>query len=55
MIELLPWLNLLLLPTLGYVIRMEHRLTRLEALREADRDARADGSHVHRRRTDPQP
>lgn len=36
MTELLPWLNLLLPPLLLYVIRIENRLTRLEALREAE-------------------
>lgn len=40
MSELLPWLNLLLVPMLGYVMRIEHRLTRLEALREAEDRAR---------------
>lgn len=38
--ELLPWLNVLLLPILGHVLRIERRLTRLEALREADMERR---------------
>ncbi len=36
MADLLPWLNLLLFPMLAYVVKIENRLTRLEALREAD-------------------
>lgn len=44
MVELMPWLNLLLIPMLGYVMKIEQRLTRLEALREAD---------VERRRANP--
>lgn len=48
--DLLPWLNLLLFPVLGYVIRIENRVTRLEALREAEKDQQ-DGWQ-HRRRTD---
>jgi hypothetical protein len=32
--ELLPWLNLLVLPALGLLIKVEHRLTRLEAIVE---------------------
>ncbi len=38
--ELLPWLNVLLVPILGHVLRIERRLTRLEALREADMERR---------------
>jgi hypothetical protein len=37
--EVLPWLNLLLIPTLGYVLSIDRRITRLEALREADDNA----------------
>lgn len=40
--EALPWLNLLLVPTLTYVVGIEKRLTRLEAIREAERQARDD-------------
>lgn len=40
MTELLPWLNLLLVPVLGYVMKIEQRVTRLEALREADTERR---------------
>lgn len=36
MSEFLPWLNVLMVPALGYLITIERRLTRLEALREAD-------------------
>lgn len=43
MAEVLPWLNLLMIPTLGYVlaiarymVAIDNRITRLEALREAD-------------------
>lgn len=38
--EVLPWLNLLLIPMLGYLMKIEQRITRLEALREADNDRR---------------
>jgi hypothetical protein len=38
MADLLPWLNVLLVPMLGYVVSIERRLTRLEALREAERE-----------------
>jgi hypothetical protein len=38
--HLLPWLNLLLFPIVGYVMAIERRLTRLEAFREADRERR---------------
>lgn len=40
MSELLPWLNLLLIPMLGYTMSIERRITRLEALREADTERR---------------
>lgn len=40
MSEVLPWLNLLLIPMLGYTMSIERRITRLEALREADTDRR---------------
>lgn len=40
MSEILPWMNLLLLPVLGYVMSIEKRLTRLETLREADQERR---------------
>jgi hypothetical protein len=33
---LLPWLNLLLLPILKYVMSMERRLVRLETIREVE-------------------
>lgn len=38
--EFLPWLNLCLPPLLLYVVRIENRITRLEAQREAERDLR---------------
>ena len=38
--HLLPWLNLLLIPTLVYTMSIERRITRLEALREADTERR---------------
>lgn len=38
--HILPWLNVLLVPLLGYTMSIERRLTRLEALREADMDRR---------------
>lgn len=41
--DLLPWLNVLLVPITGYVMSIERRLTRLEAFREAEREARAAG------------
>lgn len=44
MAELLPYLNILLVPMIGLVMSIERRLTRLEALREAD---------TERRRTNP--
>ncbi len=40
MTELLPYLNILLVPMLGYTMSIERRLTRLEALREADSERR---------------
>lgn len=40
MTDVLPWLNLLLIPMLGYVMKIEQRITRLEALREADTERR---------------
>lgn len=40
--DVLPWLNLLLVPTLAYVVGIERRLTRLEAYREAERLAREE-------------
>ena len=46
----LPWLNLLLLPVLGYLVRIESRITRLESLREADQEA--VDYWRHRRRSD---
>lgn len=46
MAELLPYLNVLLLPMLGYVMAIERRLTRLEALREADSERRRLGVHT---------
>jgi hypothetical protein len=54
MSELLPWLNLLLPLVLGYVVRIEHRVTRLEALREAESERiRNANVFVHRRVGDP--
>lgn len=41
--DLLPWLNLLLVPIAGYVVSIERRLTRLEALREAEKERQARG------------
>ncbi len=29
--EALPWLNLMMLPMLGHIVRTENRITRLEA------------------------
>lgn len=52
--ELLPWLNLLLIPTFGFVLSIERRITRLEAQREAEKELRAAGM-VRSRRTDSQP
>lgn len=40
MTEILPWLNLLLVPITAYVMGIERRLTRLEALREAEQERR---------------
>lgn len=40
MTELLPWLNLCLPPLLVYVVRIENRITRLEAQRDAERELR---------------
>lgn len=40
MTDVLPWLNLLLIPMLGYTMSIERRITRLEALREADSERR---------------
>lgn len=34
--EALPWLNLLLIPILGYVFKIEGRITRLEAIQETE-------------------
>lgn len=42
--ELLPWLNVLLIPIAGYVISIERRLTRLETAREVERDQRMNFS-----------
>lgn len=51
--ELLPWLNLLLVPTLTYVVGIERRLMRLEAIREAEKQAREERGWLHRRSSDP--
>ncbi len=40
MIDLLPYLNLLLVPMVGLLLNIERRLTRLEAFREADKERR---------------
>ena len=53
--ELLPYLNLLLPPMLAYVVGIERRLTRLEAMREAERAAREESHWTHRRATDLHP
>lgn len=45
MSEFLPWLNVLIVPVLGYVMSIDRRITRLEALREAD-DKRASARGV---------
>lgn len=37
--DLLPWLNVLIVPTLIYVISIERRITRLETFREAETPA----------------
>lgn len=34
--EALPWLNLLLVPIFGYVMQIDRRITRLEAIQEAE-------------------
>lgn len=52
-LDLLPWLNTLLVPTLVYVIGIERRLMRLEAIREAEKQAREERGWLHRRATDP--
>lgn len=58
--DLLQWLNVLLIPIaggvlkiLGYVLQLEKRVTVLET-RDEDRRA-LDGSYRHRRSTDPKP
>lgn len=38
--DVLPYLNLLLVPMIGLMLSVERRLTRLEALREADTERR---------------
>lgn len=48
--ELLPWLNLLVLPMIALQLRIEHRLTRLEGLRP--RVGNLEQSVFHRRNTD---
>lgn len=40
MADVLPYLNLLLVPMIGLMLSVERRLTRLEALREADTERR---------------
>lgn len=53
--ELLPYLNLLLPIIAGYVVTIEKRITRLEALREADEtndEKAARQLWLHRRKTD---
>lgn len=40
MSDVLPYLNLLLVPMIGLMLSVERRLTRLEALREADTERR---------------
>jgi hypothetical protein len=37
--DLLPWLNVLIIPTLVYVVSIERRITRLETFREAEAPA----------------
>lgn len=51
--ELLPWLNLLLVPIAGYVFSIERRLTRLETREQVRIEQK--GAFTHRRATDPQP
>ncbi|WP_009518563.1 hypothetical protein [Hydrogenophaga sp. PBC] len=46
MTDLLPWMNLLLVPVIGLLLNIERRLTRLEALREADSERRRLGVHT---------
>ncbi|WP_009518573.1 hypothetical protein [Hydrogenophaga sp. PBC] len=46
MTDLLPYLNLLLVPMVGLLLNIERRLTRLEALREADSERRRLGVHT---------
>lgn len=43
MTELLPWLNILLVPVVGLLLNIDRRITRLEALREADDKRRRRG------------
>ncbi len=50
MTEYLAWLNLLLIPVTWYVIRNEHRLTKLEAL--PPRVTALESALFHRRRDD---
>lgn len=38
--DLLPWINLLILPVLKYVMDIDRRLTRIEAARAAEKEAR---------------
>lgn len=47
MAELLPWLNLLLVPCLGYLVQISSRLARLEATQDhhANRLQKLDGIH----------
>ncbi len=46
MTDLLPWMNLLLVPVIGLLLNIERRLTRLEALREADTERRRINPHT---------
>jgi hypothetical protein len=62
MTDLLPWLNLLLLPIAGgvlkivvFVVALDRRVTVLETRDEDRRAMQADGTYRHRRSTDPKP
>lgn len=52
--DLLPWINLLILPVLKYVMDIDRRLTRIEAARAAEKEAR-DVRAWGRRTTDGDP
>lgn len=52
--DILPWLNVLLIPAVAYLASIERRLTRLELQREAEKEAQdLHRRWSHRRATDP--